>query len=141
MGSLHPEPLRGEQNPSWKGDAARRDTKRARAQRAYALTGCERCGAPATDRHHRDGDTGNNEPENVALLCRRCHMALDGRLAEFVSHSMSQRGPQPPKPCSNCTRPSKPLRGGRCHACDEYLRRRGVERAYMEDGRREKAQR
>jgi hypothetical protein len=36
-------------------------------------------------------------------------------------------GPRPPRPCVVCGRPAKPRRRGRCHACDEYFRRRGVE--------------
>lgn len=121
---------RGDAHPAWRGDAARPETKRARAQRRYALVACEACGAPATDRHHRNGDTGNNEPSNVARLCRRCHMAADGRLATFLSTSASLRGPQPPKPCANCGRPAKPLRRGLCHACNEYQRRQGKARPY-----------
>lgn len=48
---------------------------------------------------------------------------------------------QPAKPCSNCGRLFKPLRKGRCHTCDTYLRKRGVERPYDTDGRREKVKR
>lgn len=44
-----------------------------------------------------------------------------------------------PKPCSNCQRLQRGLRKGRCHACNEYLRRRGVERPYKADGRIEKS--
>jgi hypothetical protein len=40
--------------------------------------------------------------------------------------------------CSNCNREAKPLRRGRCSACDTYLRRFGSERAYIIDGRRER---
>lgn len=102
------------------------------------LGDCERCGDPAVDRHHKDGDTFNNVRDNIEFLCRRCHMAVDGRLAVFESTSMSNRGEQPPKECLNCGRLQKPLRRGRCHACNEYLRRRGVERPYRDDGRRER---
>lgn len=102
---------------------------------------CERCGAPAVDRHHKDDDTWNNERSNLEFLCRRCHMQADGRMAEFESHSVSKRGPQPPNQCANCKRFVKPLRRGRCHACNEYLRRRGIERPYVDDGRKEKAAR
>lgn len=130
--------VRGENHPCWKGNSARSETKRARAQRAYALESCEKCGEPATDRHHIDGDTGNNERTNIMLLCRRCHMEIDGRLSNFRSHSASLRGPQPPKICTNCGRLAKPLRKGRCHSCNEYLRRYGIERPYIEDGRKEK---
>jgi hypothetical protein len=42
---------------------------------------CERCETDgAVDRHHKDGDPFNNVPENIASLCRRCHMEVDGRL-------------------------------------------------------------
>ena len=129
---------RGTAHPDWKGDAASPTSKRARAQRWYPLGPCEACGKPATDRHHRDGDPGNNTPGNIALRCRRCHMLLDGRLAAFLATSRSRRGPQPPQPCRNCGRLVKPLRRGRCHPCNEYLRRRGIERPYVEDGRKEK---
>jgi hypothetical protein len=45
--------------------------------------------------------------------------------------------PKPAGPCVNCRRPYKPLRRGRCAACDQYLRKTGVERPYgAEDGRR-----
>lgn len=73
---------RGENHYAWKGDAALPTTKRLRAQARYELGDCESCGAQATDRHHKDGDTGNNVPENIAILCRRCHMTIDGRLAQ-----------------------------------------------------------
>jgi hypothetical protein len=40
--------------------------------------------------------------------------------------------------CSNCNREAKPLRRGRCSACDTFLRRFGSERPYILDGRRER---
>lgn len=78
---------RGPDHKAWKGDAARIEAKRARAQRMFPLGKCELCDKPAVDRHHKDGDTGNNKPKNVQRLCRRCHMKTDGRLATFLSHS------------------------------------------------------
>jgi hypothetical protein len=112
---------------------------RDEARRLFPEIGdCERCGVPATDRHHKDGDTWNNERSNLEFLCRRCHMQVDGRMLAFESHSASKRGHQPPNQCVNCNRYMKPLRRGRCHACNEYLRRRGAERPYLQDGRSEK---
>jgi len=78
----------GKAHPFWKGDAASTTTKRERAQKLYLLAACEICGAKAVDRHHIDGDTGNNTPENIARLCRRCHMTVDGRLAVFARHEV-----------------------------------------------------
>jgi hypothetical protein len=55
---------------------------RREAEKRYPIEGlCENgCGRPAADRHHIDGNTANNAPENIRRLCRRCHMKLDGRL-------------------------------------------------------------
>ena len=115
----------GEQHPEWKGDAAQANTKRNRAQRRYPLGPCEDCGKQGIDRHHKDEDTGNNVPENIAILCRRCHMQRDGRLARLGHQIHLDR--QPPQPCRICGRNYKPLRKGRCGACDMYWRRAGKE--------------
>jgi DNA modification methylase len=47
------------------------------------LARARKCGAVRGERHHRDGDTSNNDPANIAVVCRRCHMAADGRLDAF----------------------------------------------------------
>ena len=130
--------MRGEDHPAWKGNGASTTTKRSRAQKKFSLHACELCGANATDRHHKDGDTGNNARSNIARLCRRCHMSVDGRLANFLLPE-NRLQPQEAKPCGNCGRPSKPLRKGLCHACNEYQRRQGAPRPYVIDGRTEKA--
>lgn len=110
---------------AWKGDEAQPETKRQRLRRRTILHDCERCGAPATDRHHKDGDTGHNDADNIEQLCRRCHMLLDGRLAKlgYEVHP----GIQEPKPCCICGRPYKPLRQLRCAACYVYWQRTGTE--------------
>ena len=77
-----------------------------------------------TLRGYKDGDTGNNSPDNIQVLCRRCHMLIDGRLA-WISESIQSK--QPPKPCVICGREYKPLRHGRCAACAEYFKRHGTE--------------
>lgn len=111
---------------NYKGDAAKDGAKRLRAVRMYALGTCERCGvAKATDRHHKDGNTGHNERSNIALLCRRCHMIEDGRLERLIKLDRPVR--VGPLPCCVCSNLSKPLRRGRCHRCNEYLRRHGEE--------------
>ena len=53
-------------------DAGRREAKRLFPIAEGAL--CLDCQAPATDHHHLDGDTHNNVPENVVVLCRKCHL-------------------------------------------------------------------
>jgi len=113
----------------WKGDRARTTTKRSRARRKFVNLGtCEECGEkPATERHHKDEDTGNNARENLVFVCRLCHMKIDGRLEKL--HEARRKVPiKPPKPCARCGKPTKPLRRGRCSACETYLRRNGRER-------------
>ena len=44
---------------------------------------CSHCGNDKAERHHRDGNTANNEPSNIDITCRRCHMSTDGRLTTF----------------------------------------------------------
>lgn len=128
--------VRGPAHYAWKGDAARPETKRARAQRKYPIKDCQECGREATERHHIDDDTGNNDPENIMILCRRCHMKIDGRLEIFLSYRNTKK--VPPLPCDNCKRLAKPLRRGLCHACNEYQRRNGITRPYKVDGRKER---
>jgi hypothetical protein len=65
-------------------------TGRSRAKRLFPAIGCcEKCGKSKTERHHRDGNTINNDPSNIAILCRRCHMIEDGRLASLSANSRS----------------------------------------------------
>ena len=119
---------KGQDHPLWKGDAAADDSKRMRAQKMYSLGACEQCGKPAVDRHHVDGDTGNNTADNVMRVCRRCHMVIDGRLDEVRALLLRTARRVGPLPCVNCHAPSKPLRHGRCDACSMYYYRKGVER-------------
>lgn len=73
--------MRGESHPSWKGDAVEPNSGRMRARRQYVdVPPCEVCGANA-ERHHRDGDTLNNAPENIAFLCRLHHIGIEDRMA------------------------------------------------------------
>src|SRR5262245_10815927 len=118
--------------PMTRGQLARARSGRAiKDGKLIPATHCEMCGDEAkTDGHHPDYD----HPLVVQWLCRRCHMIADGRMKAI--HSIDRH--QPPKPCLNCERLVKPLRKGRCHPCNEYLRRHGVERPYVKDGRQEK---
>lgn len=58
------------------------DGGRQRARRAYpGRHTCSREGCNAVaERHHRDGDTRNNAPENIELLCNKHHKEADGRM-------------------------------------------------------------
>jgi hypothetical protein len=73
------------------------------------------------------------ELDRCTPLCRRCHMAEDGRL-EAVRRS---HGPvKAPGACGRCHRIYKPLRGGLCGSCyagqPERLARRRALRANSE---------
>ena len=66
---------------------------REKAQRLYPapLGPCEACGVkPARERHHKDGDPQHNERSNVAFLCARCHMVVDGRLEAFLAQAIER---------------------------------------------------
>lgn len=95
---------------------------RNQARRIYPkpLGACVLCGKPASDRHHKDGDTFNNHPTNISFLCRRCHMLVDGRLGRLAT---GPRATKPRMPCMVCGKVGGYLRRGRCHACNEYYRR------------------
>lgn len=76
----------GPDHPRWIGNAVTAKGGRSRAQRKYkVIPPCEACGATKSERHHVDGNTANNEPNNIAILCRRRHMDADGRLKEFIA--------------------------------------------------------
>lgn len=75
----------GESHYRWAGADVSEKGGRKRALRMYRVIGsCVRCGSAKSERHHKDGNTANNAPSNIEPLCRRCHMAEDGRLAAFV---------------------------------------------------------
>ncbi len=38
---------------------------------------CELCDSTATDRHHKDQNTDNNEQSNIQFLCHSCHIRID----------------------------------------------------------------
>lgn len=116
----------GAHNPRWKGDLASRGAGRSRARALYDLGPCEECGGAGFDRHHRDGDTLNNDPSNVRVLCRRCHMLEDGRLDRL--RTMGPKGKKGPRPCRNCGRMIASIRSIRCGACRQYWWTYGVER-------------
>ena len=124
----------------WKGSGATDASKRSRTIRRFEISAndnCQNCKVvPAVERYHLDGQLDNIDPENIILVCRRCCMELDGRLDELKSIDHSYQI-TPPQPCIICRKLSKPLRKGRCHACNEYFRRHNKERSELLDVRQE----
>ncbi len=68
-----------------------------RCQRMYELAGqpCEICGWFATARHHRNGNQGDNAPENVAFVCAKHHAEAHPRTRLTPSQVSSLRGTEP----------------------------------------------
>lgn len=80
--------IRGELHHSWQGDEVSEKGGRKRALRMYPDVGpCQSCSNPKAERHHIDANTANNDPSNIAILCRRCHMEADGRLARVTNET------------------------------------------------------
>lgn len=100
------------------------EENRRECRRLYPEIGdCERCmDAPATDRHHINGDTGNNHRSNVAFLCRKCHMEQDGRLERLVTQIKARKGTRlkPDIICANCGVQTRNYGHMLCHACAQY---------------------
>lgn len=80
------EAIKGDKHHRWAGDLISEKGGRKRALRMYPDLGpCSLCGAPKAERHHIDANTANNDPSNIAVLCRRCHMETDGRLDAVIA--------------------------------------------------------
>lgn len=121
----------GNLHPNWKGDKACVGAKNKRARNWFKMKEqCDVCGEKAKDRHHIDGDPGNNIISNIMFLCRKCHMTIDERL----NNIRVKRELKPPVECNNCGKLSKPLRKGLCHSCNEYFRRNGRHRPNFVEG-------
>ncbi len=85
--------LVGDNNAMWKGEKAGIRSGRSRARKYYPLPKhCQLCSQKATERHHKDNNTLNNKKDNIMFLCRHCHMAIDGRLKNFIKKFVSVIG-------------------------------------------------
>ena len=74
----------GADHHAWKGDGITEKSGRTRAIRTFPnVGGCVKCGKARAERHHKNGNTADNRPENIEIVCRRCHMKEDGRLERF----------------------------------------------------------
>lgn len=124
----------GEDHHHWKGDAIVERSGRSRALRMYPPEPCASCGAAKAERHHIDGNTSNNAPENVRFVCRKCHMAEDGRLERFIELAKANQAKAVAARDAKRTKPTHCPRGhlyvhfnakgcGNCRIClNEYKR-------------------
>ncbi len=70
----------------WKGDQALYRTKHARMARLIPLGPCVNCGRQGHDRHCQSEDY-----TDIIILCRRCHMLIDGRIARSAGAQATAR--------------------------------------------------
>lgn len=78
----------GPDHHAWAGDSVSEKGGRSRALRKFReIPPCILCGSPRSERHHKDGNTRNNSDDNIAPLCRKCHMSTDGRMDRLIEGS------------------------------------------------------
>lgn len=101
---------------------------------------CEVCHEKeAIEHHHIDGNEFNNNRSNIYLICRKCHMNIDGRskkLAEQAMDGAKARWGEFTTQCRICGKAREPgdsIHDGRCSSCDSYWRRhdKQEERPYV----------
>lgn len=80
------ERMTGSSNHRWLGESVKENSGRARANRHIEIDRCDCCDEKAVHRHHVDGNTLNNKPDNVVPLCARCHHSHHVGQAVFVVH-------------------------------------------------------
>jgi hypothetical protein len=76
---------RGDQSPRWKGNEIKPASGRHRAQRTIPCP-------EGKERHHKDGNTSNNNPENIGFLTRKEHMITDGRIVSIQRNLQDRTG-------------------------------------------------
>jgi hypothetical protein len=78
--------LVGEEASRWMGDNAKPESIKVRGRRIARMLYekpefCEACtnplGSRGWARHHIDGNTANNDRDNIMLVCQSCHVSLD----------------------------------------------------------------
>jgi hypothetical protein len=130
---LNLPPASGSRSAMWKGEKASKRAKVIRIEKKKKKCICERCHSKnAVDFVNTNGDYNDNNLDNWKPLCRRCRMELDGTLDNFISNcSRRIRKIKTAEKCRICNDFYKPLRVGRCHKCNEFFRRNGIERTEM----------
>ena len=103
---------KGEKNNAWKGGVSPAYYQRI----AFSIHGllCVRCSRKGVLVHHLDGDHANSSPDNLEVLCKRCHQ---------VGHDCASNLPKKvefkKRYCEVCSKSFQPTgpRSKRCHAC------------------------
>lgn len=83
-------------SPHWKKNTTNVKTGRQRAWKMFKLEPCEVCGSKKSERHHIDGNTLNNVRKNIMFLCRKHHIAIEGRAIHmWLARHLSSSEPNP----------------------------------------------
>lgn len=87
-------------------------TGRKRAQRMFPMKQCEMCGGATTlQRHHVDGNVMNNDPDNVKVLCQKCHTKVHMMIGNWGKGAVKIAA------CLVCGKSFKPKRTRRAKLC------------------------
>lgn len=84
----------GPDNVRWAGEKVSEQGGRQRARRLYpGPLECQvgGCSNKRVERHHKDGNTRNNDPSNIAFLCNKHHKEADGRMSRPVFQAARRR--------------------------------------------------
>lgn len=73
----------GSKNPKWVENMTNPRSGRTRAEKMFP---CPK----GLERHHINGDSTDNRPENIEFLTRKEHMIKDGRMAVFKKTSFKK---------------------------------------------------
>jgi hypothetical protein len=74
----HVRPITGPEHGCWK-TGINNKTRRRIAFQAWGMT-CQQCGSTENVQvHHKDYNQRNNDPANLAVLCRTCHARIHGK--------------------------------------------------------------
>lgn len=108
---------RGEEHPQWQG-GIRNDYYRRVAFQAHGEI-CNRCGdTDGLEVHHIDRNRRNNRPDNLEVLCRKCHANEHHGIGDRWSRDWDQ--------CRECgRRDRKHAAKGLCSACWQMKRQGG----------------
>jgi hypothetical protein len=103
-----------------------RGTRKNRLQLVHALILEAFVGPcpPGLECRHLDGNPANNRLDNL-IWGTRIENQDDRRRHGIIGKGLKT---QPPKPCLNCGRLTKPRINGRCNACNQYFKTHGKER-------------
>jgi thymidylate synthase ThyX len=64
----------GNKNPAWKGNNILKSSGNLRAYKKYKTNICDTCLSKENlERHHIDGNTLNNDENNILIVCQTCH--------------------------------------------------------------------